>query len=169
MGFALAGAIGVATATSKPVVAIIGDGSIMMNLQELETISHLGRQIKVIVVSNGAYAIIRRRQNELFRGRYIGTDKSNGVTVPSFRKVAKAFSFRYLRIDNLRSRSKKRLARFLASEGPGLCEVIGLEDQDYIRQSGRKSDSGAWETRPFSDLAPFLSPSILASYQVEEG
>lgn len=165
MGFALAGAIGVATATSKPVVAIIGDGSIMMNIQELETIRHLGHQIKVIVVSNGAYAIIRRRQKELFRGRCIGTDLSNGVTVPNFRRVAKAFSLKYLRIDNLRSRSKTKLSRFLASEGPGLCEVIGLEDQDYIRQSGRKSGSGAWETMPFSDLAPFLDSKVLSNYQ----
>ena len=169
MGFALAGAIGVATATSKPVVAIIGDGSIMMNIQELETIRHLGRQIKIIVVSNGAYAIIRRRQNELFRGRSIGTDQSNGLTVPNFRKIANAFSLKYLRIDNLRRRSKTKLARFLTSEGPGLCEIIGLEDQDYIRQSGRKSESGAWETRPFSDLAPFLDYKFLSNYQADEG
>lgn len=169
MGFALAGAVGVATATSAPVVAIIGDGSIMMNLQELETIRQLKRQVKVIVVSNGAYAIIRRRQNELFRGRSIGTDPSNGVTVPNFRKVASTFSLKYLRLDNLRTASQRKLRRFLASDGPGLCEIIGLEDQEYIRQSGRKNDSGAWETRPFSDLAPFLDPKILESYKVEEG
>ena len=67
MGFALPASIGVQKATDQSVLAVIGDGSIMMNLQELESISYLNLPIKIIVISNNVYSIIRRRQKDLFR------------------------------------------------------------------------------------------------------
>ena len=69
MGFALPAAIGVRHATSHPVVAVIGDGSIMMNLQELQSVRYHNIPVKIVVINNNVYSIIRRRQRDLFRKR----------------------------------------------------------------------------------------------------
>jgi acetolactate synthase-1/2/3 large subunit len=161
MGFALPAAIGAATASESPVIAVIGDGSIMMNIQELETIRSTASNIKIIVISNNAYAIIRRRQKELFRERTIGTDSGNGVTTPDFKKVSEAFEIPYLKISKLGIKEKGNLSAFLASPGPGLCEVQGLDDQDYIRQASRKLESGVHQIMGLDDLAPFLPQEFI--------
>ena len=86
MGFALPGIIGAYFACRKPIIAVIGDGSVMMNLQELESISYHKIPVKILIINNNAYAVIRKRQKELFRNRTIGTEPSDGVSVPDFQK-----------------------------------------------------------------------------------
>ena len=68
MGYSLPAAIGAYFATKNPVV-VVGDGSIMMNIQELQTIKHHNLPIVIVVVNNDVYGIIRRRQKDLFRRR----------------------------------------------------------------------------------------------------
>ena len=166
MGFALPASLGASQATDRPVVAVIGDGSIMMNIQELQTIVEQQRDIKILVISNNAYAIIRRRQEELFRSRTIGTDSSNGVSLPSFEKLALAFGLPYLRVKKLEESTRLSLAHFLSEPGPGICEIAGLENQDYIRQGSRMLSSGAHVLRPIHDLAPFLSEEYINSQMI---
>jgi acetolactate synthase-1/2/3 large subunit len=103
MGFALPAAIGAQHANAQPVVVVVGDGSIMMNLQELETIRYQKLPIKIIVVNNNGYAIIRRRQRELFRHRTIGTDPDNGVSCTDFSRVADCFGLQYSRVGAYRN------------------------------------------------------------------
>ena len=81
------------------VISVVGDGSIMMNLQELETIRMHQIPAKIFVIQNECYAVIRQRQKELFRNRTIGTDSENGVTVPNFAKVADCFGLAYVRVE----------------------------------------------------------------------
>ena len=100
MGFALPGMVGAHYASSQPIISVIGDGSIMMNLQEMETISFNQIPAKIFVVNNNAYAVIRKRQEELFRRRTIGTDPSDGVSCPDFEKVAECFDMGYVRIED---------------------------------------------------------------------
>ena len=95
MGFALPASIGIQKSTNKLVLAVIGDGSIMMNLQELQTLKFHNIPAKIFIINNNVYAVIRKRQKELFRKRSIGTDKSNGVSCPDFKKIAKAFDINY--------------------------------------------------------------------------
>jgi acetolactate synthase-1/2/3 large subunit len=166
MGFALPASVGAQVATGRPVVVIVGDGSIMMNIQELETIANLKSQIKILIVSNNAYAIIRRRQEELFRHRTIGTDNSNGVTVPDFKKVAYAFGLDYLYIEELGSTTQTEVRNFLETERPGILEIKGFPNQDYIRQASRVVSGGSFEVRPLSDLAPFLDESYIDSEMI---
>jgi acetolactate synthase-1/2/3 large subunit len=166
MGFALPASLGASQATDRPVVAVIGDGSIMMNIQELQTIVEQQRDIKILVISNNAYAIIRRRQVELFRSRTIGTDSSNGVSLPSFEKLALAFDLPYLRVKKLDESTRLSLTKFLSEPGPGICEIAGLENQDYIRQGSRMLSSGAHVLRPIHDLAPFLSEEYINSQMI---
>ena len=100
MGFALPASIGAQVARpDKLIIPIIGDGSVMMNIQELETIRANNLPIKLIIINNNVYSIIRRRQKDLFRKRTIGTDPSNGVTCPNFEEVAKCFGLDYEKIE----------------------------------------------------------------------
>jgi acetolactate synthase-1/2/3 large subunit len=154
MGFSIPAVLGVADARRQTVV-VVGDGSFMMNMQELETIRAHKIPLKLIVVNNNVYSIIRRRQKELFRNRTIGTDPSNGVTVPCFEKVAALFDFGYVRIDSLAG-LVEGLREVLRGEGAILCEIMGKEDQEYVEVSHAKNNSGKFVRRPLEDQWPFL-------------
>ena len=127
----------------------------MMNMQELETIREHKIPLKLIVINNNVYSIIRRRQKELFRNRTIGTDPGNGVTVPSFKKIANLFDFAYIHIENIGGLNDG-LESLLKSDGPILCEIMGKEDQEYVEISHVKNKSGKFVRRPLEDQWPFL-------------
>jgi len=156
MGFALPAAIGAQHATNNLVLAVIGDGSIMMNLQEMESIRYQRLPIKIIVINNNVYSIIRRRQRDLFRKRTIGTDPANGVSCPDFSKVADCFGLHYQRIETVDALDAGLDALF-AHPGPVLCEIMGREDQGYIELGHARSQAdGRFVRRPLEDQAPFL-------------
>lgn len=155
MGFALPAALGVEVTTRRPVVVVVGDGSIMMNLQELQTISDHKANVKIFVINNNVYAIIRRRQKELFRKRTIGTDRSNGVNCPEFERIANTFGLTYSLIDSDDDLESK-VDSVLNIEGPVLCEIMGQENQQYIEVAYAKTQSKKFVRRPLEDQWPFL-------------
>jgi acetolactate synthase-1/2/3 large subunit len=166
MGFALPGAIGAWCGKAQLIVAVIGDGSIMMNLQELETIRYHQMPIKVIVVNNNAYSIIRRRQRDLFRKRTIGTDPSNGVSCPDFAQVATCFGFNYSKIEKP-SELKKGLSALFSRSGPEICEIIGKENQEYIEIGyARCIADKRFVRRPLEDQEPFLDRELFLSEMI---
>lgn len=155
MGYALPAAIGASFASKKDIFVVVGDGSIMMNLQELQTMKFNELPIKLFVLNNNAYSIIRKRQNELFRGRTIGTDSSNGLDCPDFNKIADSFGFDYIKIMN-----HKELQKFgptvIKSNRPILCELIGYEDQNYVQIAPFKDDKGAIKKGLLEHQSPFI-------------
>lgn len=155
MGFALPASVGAHFASMEPVFVIVGDGSIMMNLQELQTISHNKIPVKIIVINNNVYGIIRRRQMELFRGRTIGTDPDNGVSCPDFEKVANAFGLKYQLI-NGKEGLEGALTQLVNTDGPVICEVICREDQSYIEVGTVRDLNRKMVRRPLEDQMPFL-------------
>lgn len=157
MGYALPATIGAFLAGKKQVVAIIGDGSIMMNLQELQTISHNNIPIKILVINNDCYAVIRRRQQELFR-RTIGTDLQNGVSCPNFKKVANCFGFEYKKINS--TAELKDLKDILQIQKPLLCEVMAKKEQIYIHTSYRRGKNGRFIQPPIEDQSPFIDREL---------
>lgn len=165
MGFALPAAVGAHLSSGKSVIVVVGDGSIMMNLQELQTIRQYNVPAKLIVVNNNAYAIIRKRQVELFRNRTIGTDPSNGVSCPAFDKVADCFGLPYVRIEES-SDLPRKMRELLERPGPVLCEVIGLENQDYLANSHALNAARRYVRRPLEDQAPFLERSRFLSEMI---
>ena len=168
MGFALPAAIGAQHAKSQPVVAVVGDGSIMMNLQELESIRFQKLPIKIILINNNGYAIIRRRQRELFRKRTIGTDPDNGVSCPDFARLADCFGLYFMRIGNV-SHLDDGLKAMLAHDGPVLCEVMGRVDQGYVEMGHARSTIDRRLTRrPLEDQEPFLSRDVFLREMVIE-
>jgi len=167
MGYALPGAVGAYFASGRPTVAVIGDGSIMMNLQELQTIRYHNLPIKIIVVNNNVYSVIRNRQADLFRTRTIGTDPSNGVGCPSFQKVSESFEIPYVRIDNSAD-LKSILTSVINTDGPVLCEVMAVEDQDYLRSSYAHNSKRRVVQRPIEDQAPFMARELFLSEMIIE-
>jgi acetolactate synthase I/II/III large subunit len=160
MGFALPAAIGAQHASDSLVLAVIGDGSIMMNLQELESIRFQKLPIKIIVINNNVYSIIRRRQKELFRKRTIGTDPENGVSCPSFSKVADCFGLHYIRISHI-AELQEGITRLLLTDGPVLCEIIGRPDQSYIESGqARSAVDRRFLRRPLEDQEPFIPRDV---------
>lgn len=158
MGFALPAVLGAAGA-GNPIFVVVGDGSIMMNIQELETIRAQNIPVKIIVVNNNAYAIIRRRQRELFRNRTIGTDPSNGVSIPKFEKIADTFGLQYTRIND-NSELEDGLRRLIDSSGPTICEIMGRDDQEYLEIAYCRTEEGKYVRRPLEDQYPFLDREI---------
>lgn len=167
MGFALPAAIGRYYSESGNIICVVGDGSIMMNLQELQTIIYNKIPIKLIVINNNAYSIIRRRQKDLFRNRTIGTDKNNGVNCPNFEHVASCFGLKYMRIKSSKY-LEKGYKKLMNTKGPVLCEVKGLEDQSYIEVSITKDKNGKFVRRPLEDQWPFLDRKLFLSEMIVE-
>lgn len=167
MGYALPAAIGAYAAHGKEVVAVIGDGSVMMNIQELLTISYHRMPIKIVVANNNMYSVIRTRQEELFRNRTIGTDAANGVGRPNFKKLAEGFEVSFAKIEG-RTKLKEQLKTVLSAEGPVLCEVMCVENQEYIRSSFTHNAQGRVVRRPLEDQAPFIDRKLFLSEMVVE-
>ena len=155
MGFALPAIVGAFSTGKKTLVSVIGDGSIMMNLQELQTIKHYKIPAKIFIINNNVYGIIRRRQKELFRGRTIGTDKSNGVSCPSFKKISKSFGIKYKLIKS-NENLKKKIQNVLLEKNSVICEIMADHNQEYIEVGYSKNLNGKIVRRPLEDQKPFL-------------
>ena len=159
MGFALPAIVGAHALNKKNIISVIGDGSTMMNLQEFQTIKYYNIPVKIFIINNNVYGIIRKRQKELFRGRSIGTYKLDGLSCPDFRKVAKSFDISYKKITNNKN-LKKDISKILKSKKANICEIIGKENQRYIEISYAKNKFGKIVRRPLEDQKPFLNRKL---------
>jgi acetolactate synthase-1/2/3 large subunit len=167
MGYALPAAVGAYYSSHKPIIAVIGDGSVMMNLQELETISFNKLPIKILIVNNNVYSVIRKRQKDIFRTRTIGTDPENGVGTPDFGKVAECFGLKYVHITDSVDLECKLSAVF-AEEQAVICEIDGVEEQDYTSCSIARTASKRFVHRPLEDQAPFMDRELFLSEMIIE-
>ena len=161
MGYDVPAAIGAAIATKKEIICVTGDGSIMMNLQELQTISHNQLPIKIIVFCNDGYEAIRQTHKNFFNAKYIGCTKESGISFPNFKKLAEAFSFDYM-ICTSNEDVEKSLEDFLNREGNIFMEVLQQLDNPLIpKVMSRMKSDGTFETPALHDMAPFLPQNEL--------
>jgi acetolactate synthase I/II/III large subunit len=156
MGYALPAILGLHAASVKDIVVIVGDGSFMMNMQELESIRNYSAKYKIFVINNNAYSIIERRQTELFRKRTVGTNSSNGVTIPDLEKLSAVFDLKYERISGCDD-IENGIVNSLSYDGSVLCEVFGRLDQKYIEIAAARGKNGRFARRPLEDQWPFLN------------
>lgn len=157
MGYDLPAAIGACVANNrKNTVCFAGDGSIMMNLQELQTIKHHNLPIKIFLLNNDGYISIKQTQNNFFEGRNTGAGTNSGVTTPDFVKVGNAFGIESFRITNPQDVDIS-IEKMLNSENPMICEV--MVNPDYIftpKLSSRKLEDGTMISPSLEDMYPFL-------------
>tara|TARA_R110000868_G_scaffold8986_1_gene45516 strand:- start:5685 stop:7424 length:1740 start_codon:yes stop_codon:yes gene_type:complete len=124
MGYGLPAAIGACIGNNKQdVICIEGDGSIMMNLQELETVVGNKLPIKIIIINNDGYLSIKLSQEAFFNGQEFASGPSTGVTIPNFEKIANAFGIRYASIKS-NSQIDKVLSDMINIEGSCIVEVF---------------------------------------------
>lgn len=156
MGYDLPAAIGAAQALDRPVTLITGDGSIMMNLQELMTIKHYQLPVKIFICSNGGYRAIVRTQQNMFQGRFTGCTADTGVEMPDFSKVAYAFDIPYRKI-SIHEQVSDNLKEVYSLTGAVVCEVLQDCDQAIEpRVMSRKLEDGTLVSPVIDDLFPFL-------------
>ena len=157
MGFTLPAAVGCSVARGNgEVLGITGDGSFQMNIQELQTLVHNHLPVKLFVWNNDGYLSIRATQRKYFDGRFIGTDSTSGVSFPDLEKIAMAYGIDFFRIDKI-SDIGVQLPKIMEAEGPALCEVKILRDQEVIPSvSSKKLAGGRLVSSPIEDMYPFL-------------
>jgi acetolactate synthase-1/2/3 large subunit len=157
MGYDLPAAIGVCVASGKKeVILMTGDGSIMMNIQELQTIRQYNFPIKIFLLNNQGYLAIRNTQDNYFKSHYVGSDARSGVTMPNFKKVAQAFGIEYEVIKNHKAMAGK-IKKVLRSKGPILCEMMMDPKQQLLpRLKSEKMADGTLKAKPLEDMYPYL-------------
>jgi acetolactate synthase-1/2/3 large subunit len=138
------------------VIDIAGDGSIQMNIQELETIVHNKLPVKIIILNNNGYLLIRHSQNNFMDGRLIGESSATGVSFPDMEKISAAYGIPFVRISNLGELSAK-LDIVRNHVGPLICEVMTPANQLLIPRVASKSlADGSMVSMPYDDMFPFL-------------
>lgn len=156
MGYALPASIGAALAANRDVICIEGDGSIQMNLQELQTIKHNNLPIKIFVLNNSGYRSIEQTQTVFFKGHFIGCNRESGVSFPDFSKLADLYNLKYFRI-NSSEKIGHVIKNIIKHKGPAMCEVvIGNKYIFSPKQSSEKKPDGTMVSKPLEDLYPFL-------------
>ena len=170
MGYDLPAAIGVWAAsrdqqcyhqgdrvTGKDLILLTGDGSIQMNLQELQTIIHHEMNIKIFLINNGGYHSIRQTQKNFFGEPLVGIGVDSGdLSFPSMEKLAAAYGYPYVAVYH-NSQLPEAVEQTLAIDGPVICEVFVSRDQNFEpKSSAKRLPDGTMVSPPLEDLSPFL-------------
>ena len=162
MGHDLPCAIGAAIAApDRRVICLAGDGSVMMNLQELATIRGLGLNIRTLILDNDGYLSIKQTQRNFF-GREAGSSSASGLHFPDFPAVARGFGLDCAMLDK-DGDWRAQFAAFLAGDGPAVCVApLDLEQEFEPRLKSRMVD-GTITTPELDDMYPFLPSDELAA------
>jgi acetolactate synthase-1/2/3 large subunit len=157
MGYDLPASIGAHKASGKTIVCIAGDGSIMMNLQELQTIVGENLPIKIFLLNNSGYVSIFQTHRNFFNGVEVGGGPKSGVSFPSFQRLSEGFGIPYLSCKN-HSALEVNVHEALNKAGPVICEILIDENQIFAPKLGAKQHpDGRITSPPLEDLSPFLS------------
>lgn len=157
MGYDLPAAIGACIASGRQeTVCLTGDGSIQMNLQELQTIIHHKLPIKIFVINNQGYHSIRQTQKNFFEEPLVGIGTDSGdLSFPSLERLAYAYGYPYQKIDC--NDKLEELKNVLHVQGPCICEVFVDTVQKFEPKSATKRlKDGTLVSAPLEDLAPFI-------------
>jgi acetolactate synthase I/II/III large subunit len=169
MGYGLPAAIGGSVASEgEKVICLEGDGSIQMNIQELQTVIQNKLPLKLFVINNNGYHSIRQTQTNFFGSHFAGVDKNSGVSFPDFEKISGAYGFQYFRISNELEITEK-ISSIMKSDLPVFCEVVVDAGQPFVPKSSSKMmPDGKMVSAPLHDMYPFLSDSEMEKSNYSE-
>ena len=161
MGNGLPSAIGASfAAKDRNVILFDGDGSMMMNLQELQTIVGYKLPIKIIIFNNEGYLFIKHTQKMLFNGRYTGVNADTGMSLPNFKRIADAFEIPYFNTKN------NSVEEFLNHKGYAILECYMNPEQDLVpKVKGILTKEGILPP-PIEDMSPLLSIETLENNMI---
>ncbi len=164
MGYDLPAAIGAAYAKENDmdIICVTGDGSIQMNLQELQTIIHHKMPIKIFIINNNGYHSIRQTQNNLFNNKLVGIGPESGdLSFPDMSKIANAYGYPYISASK-NEEIPETIEKVLQIKGPAICEIFVSSKQEFEPKSKtKKLKDGTLVSPPLEDLAPFLNKEEL--------
>ena len=168
MGYWVAG-IGACLANNrKSTIVITGDGSLQMNLQEFATIKHNNLPIKVFILNNNGYLLIRHTQHNFMEDRFVGESPKSGVWCPDSMKIASAYGIKGVRVETV-DEVEEKIKEVLAYEGPVICEVMTPEWQLLIpRVASDKLPDGTLRSRNYEDMFPYLPETEVKENMVAE-
>lgn len=157
MGSGLPESIGACLAAGRRrTICLCGDGSMQLNIQELQTIKHHNLPIKIFVSNNNGYLSIRQTQAGFLDGNYAGSSAEGGMSLPNVLAVAQAYGIRTCRIETP-SQLADGIRSALSGDDPVVCEVLTAPDQEQVpRQGFEKLPDGTFAPRPLEDMAPYF-------------
>lgn len=159
MGYGLPAAIGVCVASGKKeVICVTGEGSLQMNIQELQTILHHQLPIRIFVINNEGYHSIRQTQSSYFQGNLVGVGEESGdLSFPDLSRLAPAYGIAY---DSCNSSQTlyEDLKRVLNGPAPCICQVFVTKQQKTEpKLATRQLEDGTMVSASLEDMYPFLS------------
>ena len=157
MGYGLPAALGAAvSANGQKVICLEGDGSIQMNIQELQTIVHNKLNVKIFWLNNSGYHSIRQTQKNLFKPPMCGVNEDNGVSFPQAERIAMAYGLPFVQISSIDNITQK-LNEVLNSNQAVICEVI-IDHTQYFepKLSAKVLADGKIVSPPLDDMFPFI-------------
>ena len=168
MGYGLPAALGVAVCRKgERTICIEGDGSLMMNLQELQTVIYNNLNLKIVILNNNGYHSIRQTQKNLFQPPMYGVCSDNGVSFPDFEKLSAAFGFPYFKVDSIEG-ADSQIQSALGTEGPVVIEAFLDPEQNFSpKLSARRLPDGTMVSPSLEDMSPFLSQEEMKAIKEE--
>lgn len=169
MGYDLPAAIGacISRGGKQRVICLAGDGSIMMNLQELQTIVGYKYPVKVLVINNNGYHSIRQTQQAYFSDNMFGIGPENGVSIPDFVALAKGLKIEALAVKTVQDWESTAITQLLESDEPALIEIFVDPEQPFSpKLASRKLEDGTMVSPALDDMAPFLSREEMSINQL---
>ena len=154
MGVGLPYAIGAAFAEpNKQITCLNCDGGIMMNLQELQTIVQHNLPVKIFIFNNDGYLMIKHTQKLFFQGRYSSVNKSTGIVLPEFERIAYGFNIPYCKVTKLEDLDNIEFK----TDGPSIIEVFMDPEQDFIpKVKGVVLKDNSIIPSPLEEMSPLL-------------
>ena len=159
MGYDLPAAIGAVTSNKRgKTVLVTGDGSLQMNIQELQTLVTYKMPLKIFVLENEGYLAIKTTQKAFFGGKFTGSNPTSGVICPNLEKIAGAYGIPYTSCNENGQPLCDTIAKVLASDGPMICEIHMHPEQTLFPKSASFMDkkTGKMSSAPLEKMAPFL-------------
>ena len=141
----------------RQLIAITGDGSAQMNIQELATLKYYHIPMKLFIYNNNGYMLIRHNQHNYMNDRFLGVGPDSGVQTPEFCKVADAYGIKSVKITREEELDNK-IEEVLKSKEPVVCEIMVQEFAPIIpRIASKVMPDGSLKAAEFDDLFPFLN------------
>ena len=162
MGYDIPAAIGACVANDKGrTILVTGDGSLQMNIQELQTIVTNKLPIKIFVLENEGYLAIKTTQNSFFKGHFTGSDPKSGVECPDLEKIASAYGIPYRSVSENGTILTEAIKETLDSDGPMICEIHMHPLQTLFPKSASFMDkNGKMSSAPLDKMAPFMPDDL---------
>lgn len=170
MGYDIPAAIGAGIASGgKQITCVTGDGGIMMNIQELQTIVKNNINVNIVIFSNNGYGAIRQTCKNFFKGDYIGCTPDTGIDFPDFKDIANTFGFKYKLCE--KNKDVEECIKWLINSKDRVILEVNqkLDDPIIPKVMSRLDENGIMKTPALQDMYPFIEKAEYEKLMISTG